>query len=85
MRQYRRHWGTVLTMLGILSLGLSQPFNGAHWLRVDNIHFARDGSLLAADVLGRHQRSSEMPDDSRLAGRRGGEERADWTLERRID
>ncbi len=23
----------------ILSLGLSQPFNGAHWLRVDNIHF----------------------------------------------
>ena len=23
----------------ILSLGLSQAFNGAHWLRVDNIHF----------------------------------------------
>ena len=23
----------------ILSVGLSQPFNGAHWLRVDNIHF----------------------------------------------
>jgi hypothetical protein len=23
----------------ILSMGLSQPFNGAHWLRVDNIHF----------------------------------------------
>ena len=23
----------------ILSVGLSAPFNGAHWLRVDNIHF----------------------------------------------
>ena len=23
----------------ILSVGLSRPFNGAHWLRVDNIHF----------------------------------------------
>jgi hypothetical protein len=23
----------------ILSMGLSQPFNGAHWLQVDNIHF----------------------------------------------
>ncbi|HVW32603.1 MAG TPA: hypothetical protein VHL53_08700 [Acidimicrobiia bacterium] len=23
----------------ILSVGLSPPFNGAHWLRVDNIHF----------------------------------------------
>lgn len=23
----------------ILSVGLSQPFNGCHWLRVDNIHF----------------------------------------------
>ena len=23
----------------ILSLGLSPAFNGAHWLRVDNIHF----------------------------------------------
>ena len=23
----------------ILSLGLSQAFNGSHWLRVDNIHF----------------------------------------------
>ena len=23
----------------ILSVGLSQAFNGAHWLRVDNIHF----------------------------------------------
>ena len=23
----------------VLSLGLSQAFNGAHWLRVDSIHF----------------------------------------------
>jgi hypothetical protein len=23
----------------ILSVGLSRPFNGVHWLRVDNIHF----------------------------------------------
>jgi hypothetical protein len=23
----------------ILSVGLSQAFNGVHWLRVDNIHF----------------------------------------------
>jgi hypothetical protein len=23
----------------LLSVGLSQAFNGVHWLRVDNIHF----------------------------------------------